>query len=87
MVRASLEIGAKQGLRAAKADCTGPASAAACRKAGMERVHLLAYDDYQVNGKVAFKDTPQRGSHLTVMAAKLQEFEPFVLPVHGESKM
>ncbi|KAJ9585917.1 hypothetical protein L9F63_020425 [Diploptera punctata] len=87
MVQRSLELGAKRGLKYAKADCTGPASAAAAKKAGMEQIYRLAYDDFKLNDKIVFKNTAHRGSHLIVVATKLQDCEPYVLPVYPDSNL
>ena len=72
----SLEIGALRGFRAAKGDCTGPASTRVCQRAGMVAVHKLLYDEYKVDNKVVFQSTPTRGPALTVMAARLQDTLP-----------
>ncbi|XP_069685497.1 uncharacterized protein [Periplaneta americana] len=87
MVRASVELGARKGFRAAKADCTGPASARACEKAGMAPVHRLLYDEYKVKGEVVFRQTTTRGPALTVMAAKLQDSPPYVIPATPRPKI
>ncbi|PSN49018.1 hypothetical protein C0J52_06319 [Blattella germanica] len=85
LFRASLELGSAQGVQAAKADCTGPASAGGCRRAGMVAVCKLPYDEYQVNGNIVFNSPP--GSYLSVMACRLQKTEPYVLPFHIPSKI
>ena len=85
MGHASGGLAVRRGLRVAKTDCTGPASVAASRNAGMQEVYKLAYDEYKVNGEVVFKINPRRGSHLIVMAAKLQKYPPYVVPIHAES--
>ena len=83
LVQSSLELGARHDFELAKADCTGLASAAACKKAGMEEIHKLFYDNYKINNTVVFKSTPNRGSHLTVVACRLQNCHPYVLPLHS----
>ena len=87
MMRASLELGAKHGVKAARAFCTGPASAAASRKAGMQEVYKLPYDKYKANGEVVFKKTPYRVSHLTVLTSRLQKYPPYSIPIYTESKI
>jgi hypothetical protein len=79
MVRASLELAALKGYRAAKADCTSARSAGVVERAGMVPVHRLPYEEYKVGNKVVFKNTATRGPALTVMAARLQGTEPHVL--------
>lgn len=80
LIRASLEAAAQRGFRAAKADCTSAMSAHICERAGMTTVHRLLYDEYKVDNKVVFKNTATRGPALTVMAALLQDTQPYVLP-------
>jgi hypothetical protein len=46
----------------------------------MTTVHRLLYDEYKVDNKVVFKNTATRGPALTVMAALLQDTQPYVLP-------
>lgn len=87
MARASLELGASQGFRAAKADCTSAASASIMGRTGMMPVHRLLYDEYKIDNRVVFKKTPIRGPALTVMAARLQDIQPHVLPVEIKSKI
>ena len=87
MVLASLELGARQGLRAAKADCTGQASLVANKKAGMQEVYKLAYDQYKINGEIVFKNAACSENYLTVVASRLQKYPPYVLPIHAASKM
>ncbi|KAJ9578520.1 hypothetical protein L9F63_005249 [Diploptera punctata] len=80
LVRNSLELGAQNNFEFAKVDCTGPASAAASKKAGMQEVIKLSYDDYKIDGNIVFKKTPNRASHLTVLVCRLQNSHPYVLP-------
>ncbi|XP_023715533.1 uncharacterized protein LOC111868792 isoform X1 [Cryptotermes secundus] len=87
LIRASLEAAAQRGFRAAKADCTSSTSARICERAGMATVHKLLYDEYKLDNKVVFKDTATRGPALTVMAAALQDTEPYVLPFQIKSKV
>jgi hypothetical protein len=81
-----LEVGALRGLRVAKADCTGKVSTRVCQRAGMVAVHKLLYDEYKVDNKVVFQNTPTRGPALTVMAARLQDTQPYVRPLEELSK-
>jgi hypothetical protein len=87
LIRASLEAAAQRGYLAAKADCTSATSARICERAGMWTVHKLLYDEYKMDNKVVFKDTATRGPALTVMAAALQDTEPYVLPFQFKSKI
>ena len=87
IMRQSLEVGALRGFRVAKADCTGAASTRVCQRAGMVAVHKLLYDEYKVDNKVVFQNTPTRGPALTVMAARLQETQPYVRPIEELSKL
>ena len=87
IMRKSLEFGAIRGFRAAKGDCTGPVSARICERAGLVAVHKLLYDEYKVNNKVVFQNTPTRGPALTVVAARLQDTEPYVRPLEELSKL
>jgi hypothetical protein len=80
LLRASLEAAAQHGFLAAKADCTSATSARICERVGMTTVHRLLYDEYKVGNKVVFKNTATRGPALTVMAALLQDTQPYVLP-------
>lgn len=87
LIRASLEAAALRGFQAAKADCTSATSARICERAGMSPIHKLLYDEYKVDNKVVFKNTATRGPALTVMAAALQDTEPYVLPFQIKSKI
>jgi hypothetical protein len=87
IMRKSLEVGALRGFRAAKGDCTGAVSTRVCQRAGMVPVHKLLYDEYKVDGKVVFQNTPARGPALTVMAARLHNTEPYVRPLEEMSKL
>jgi hypothetical protein len=75
-MRESLEVGALRGFKAAKAKCTGAMSTRVCQRAGMVAVHTLLYDEYKVDNKVVFQNTPTRGPALTVVAARLQDTQP-----------
>jgi hypothetical protein len=44
----------------------------------MVAVHKLLYDEYKVNNKVIFQNTPKRGPALMVMAAQLQDMQPYI---------
>nr|CAD7265773.1 unnamed protein product [Timema shepardi] len=81
LVRSSLELGAGLGFRAAKADSTGPVSANVGRRAGLQTVFTLPYKDYKVANKVVFEGA---SGGLTVLAARLRNIPPYVLPVSGD---
>nr|CAD7418732.1 unnamed protein product [Timema poppensis] len=81
LVRSSLKLGAGLGFRAAKADSTGPVSASVGQRAGLQTVFTLPYQDYKVNNKVVFEGA---SGGLTVLAARLRNFPPYVLPVSGD---
>ena len=83
----SLEVGAVRGFKVAKGDCTGAVSTRVCQRAGMVAVHKLLYDEYKVDNKVVFQNTPTRGPALTVMAAQLQDMQPYVRPLEKLSKL
>jgi hypothetical protein len=85
LARASLELAALQGFQAAKADCTSALSAGVMVRAGMVPVHKLPYDEYKVDNKVVFKKTATRSPALTVVAARLQDTQPHVLPTKIKS--
>ena len=87
IMRKSLEVGALRGFTAAKGDCTGAVSTRVCQRAGMVAVHKLLYDEYKVDNKVVFKNTPTRGPALTVVAARLHDTEPYVRPLEELSKL
>jgi len=87
IMRKSLEVGALRGFRAAKGDCTGAVSTRVCQRAGMVAVHKLLYDEYKVDNKVVFKNTPTRDPALIVMAARLQDTQPYVRPLEELSKL
>jgi hypothetical protein len=53
----------------------------------MMTVHKFLYDEYNVDKKVVFQNTPTRGPALTVMAARLQETQPYVRPLEELSKL
>jgi hypothetical protein len=53
----------------------------------MMAVHKLLYDQYKVGNKVVFQNTPTRGPAMTVMAARLQDMEPYVRPLEVLSKL
>ncbi|XP_049768960.1 uncharacterized protein LOC126106647 isoform X1 [Schistocerca cancellata] len=80
MMRCSLELAAQRGLRAAKGDCTGVASARAAVRAGMSVVFRLPYASYAPAGRVVFHATGEANPELTVVAARLQPAPPHVLP-------
>ncbi|PSN36196.1 hypothetical protein C0J52_23323, partial [Blattella germanica] len=82
LVSQSLKLGAQLGFKIAKSDCTGPASAAAHKKAGMEEIYKQKYDDYKMDGKIVFKDVPTRGSHIIVVACRLKDSPPYVMPLN-----
>jgi hypothetical protein len=86
-MRKSLEVGALQGFKVAKGDCTGAASTRVCQRAGMVAVHKMLYDEYRLDNKVVFQNTPTRGPALTVMAAQLQDKQPHVQPLAEMSKL
>ena len=65
----------------AKGDCTGAASTRVCQRAGMVGVHKLLCDEYKVDNKVVFQNTPSRCPALTVMAARLHDTQPYVRPI------
>ncbi|PSN33277.1 hypothetical protein C0J52_21082, partial [Blattella germanica] len=65
----------------AKSNCTGLASAAVHKKAGMEEIDKLDYDNYRINGKVVFRDVPTRGSYITIFACRLKDSPPYVMPL------
>jgi hypothetical protein len=87
IMRKSLEVGALRGFKLAKGDCTGAASTRVCQRAGMVAVHKLLYDEYKVDNKVVFQNTPTRGPALTVMAARLEDMQPYVRPLEGLSNL
>jgi hypothetical protein len=78
IMRRSLEVGALGGFKVAKGDCAGSASTWVCQRAGMAVVHKLLYDQYKVDNKVVFSDTPTRGPALTVMDALMHDTQPYV---------
>ena len=86
-MRKSLEVGALGGFKLAKGDCTGAASTRVCQRSGMVAVHKLLYDQYTVDNKVVFRNTPTRGPALTVMAALLHDTQPYVRPLEELSKL
>jgi hypothetical protein len=86
ILRKSLEVGALRGFKLAKGDCTGAASSRVCQRAGMVAVHKLLYDEYKVDNKVVFQNTP-RGPALTMMAARLEDKQPYVQPLEGFSNL
>jgi hypothetical protein len=86
-MRKSLEFGAIRGFRAAKGDCTGPVSVHVCKRAGLVAVHKLLYDEYKMDNKVVFQNTSTRGPAMTVVAARLQDTEPYVRPLEELSKL
>jgi hypothetical protein len=49
--------------------------------AGMVVVHKLLYIKYKVNNKVVFQNTPTRGPAQVVMAAQLQDMQPYIQPL------
>jgi len=87
IMRKSLEVGALRGFKAAKGDCTGAASTRVCQRAGLVAVHKLLYDEYKVDNKMVFQNTPTRGPALTVMAARLHDTQPYVRPLEELSKL
>jgi len=87
IMRKSLEVGATRGLKVAKGDCTGAVSTRVCQRAGMVAVHKLLYDEYKVDNKVIFQNTPTRGPALTVVAARLQDEQPYVRPLEELCKL
>jgi GNAT superfamily N-acetyltransferase len=87
IMRKSLEFGAIRGFRAAKGDCTGPVSVHVCKRAGLVAVHKLLYDEYKMDNKVVFQNTSTRGPAMTVVAARLQDTEPYVRPLEELSKL
>jgi hypothetical protein len=87
IMRKSLEVGALTGFKVAKGDCTGATSTRVCQRSGMVAVHKLLYDEYKVDNKVVFKNTPTRGPALTVMAARLKDMQPYVRPIEGFSNL
>jgi hypothetical protein len=87
IMRKSLEVGALRWFKAVKGDCTGAVSTRVCQRAGMVAVHKLLYDVYKVDNKVVFQNTPTRRFALTVMAARLQDTEPYVRPLEELSKL
>lgn len=80
MMRLSLELAARRGLLAAKADCTGTASARAALRAGLAAVLRLPYRAYRPGGRLVFHNTGEGNPELTVVAARLQPTPPYVLP-------
>jgi len=87
LIRKSLEVGAQRGFRVAKGDCTSPVSPRVCQRAGMVAVHKLLYDEYKVDNKVVYQNTPTRGPALTVVAARLQDTQPYVRPLEELCKL
>ncbi|KAK7864034.1 hypothetical protein R5R35_006792 [Gryllus longicercus] len=83
VVKASLALGAAQGLQAVKADCTGIASAKCCQKAGLVEIYSLPYDDYKPCGRVVFAGTRPPNEALRVYAGRLHCEEPYVSPLAG----
>jgi len=65
----------------AKGDCTGAVSTRVCHRAGMVAVYKLMYDEYNVDNKVVFQNTPTTVPALAVMEARLQEMQPSVRPL------
>jgi len=68
-IKKILEVGALRVFRVTKGDCTGAASTRVCQRAGMVAAHNLLYDEYKVDNKVVFENTPTTVPALTVMAA------------------
>jgi hypothetical protein len=58
IMRKILEFGALRVFRVAKGDCTGAASTCVCQRAGMVVVHKFLHDEYNVDNKVVFQNTP-----------------------------
>jgi hypothetical protein len=77
-MRKFLEVGDMGGFKAAKRDCTGGVSTRVCQRAGMVAVQNLLYDEYKVDNKVVFQNTPTSVSALTVMSDRLQDTQPYV---------
>jgi len=82
-----MEVGDLGGFRAAKGDCTGAMSTRVCQRAGMVAVHKLLYDQYKVDKKVVFQNTPTTFPALTVMAARLQDMQQYVRSHEELSKL
>jgi len=53
----------------------------------MVAVHKALYDEYKVDNKVVFQNTPTRSPALTVMAARLQDTQPYVRPIEELSTL
>jgi len=68
-IKKFLEVGDLRVFRVAKGDCTGAASTRVCQRAGMLAMHKLLYDEYKMDKKVVFQNTPTTFPALTVMAA------------------
>jgi hypothetical protein len=87
IIRKFLEFGDLRGFRMTKGKCTGAVSTRVCQRAGMVVVHKLLYDEYKVDNKVVFQNTPTRFPALTVMAARLQDTPPYVRSLKVLSKL
>jgi hypothetical protein len=87
IMRTILEFGALRVFRAAKLDFTGAASTPVLQRLGMTTVHKLLYDQYKVDNKVVFRNKPRRIPALTVMAARLQDTQPYVRLLEELSKL
>jgi hypothetical protein len=70
--------------RAARGDCTGAVSTRVCQRADIQAVHKLQYDEYKVDNKVVFQNKQKK--KLTVMAAQVQNWQNYVLPLEVLSK-
>jgi len=69
IIRKILEVGDLGGFRAAKRDCIGALSTRVCQRAGMVAAPKLLYDQYKVDEKVVFQNTPTTVPSLMVMEA------------------
>jgi hypothetical protein len=87
IMRTILEFASLRVFRAAKGDCTGAASTRVLHRLGMMTVHKLLYDQYKVDNKVVFQNKPRRIPFLTVMAARLQDTQPYVRLLEELSKL
>jgi len=74
-------------IRVATGDCTGAVSTRVCQSAGMVAEHKLLYDQYKVDKKVVFQNTPTTFPALTVMAARLQDMQQYVRSHEELSKL
>jgi hypothetical protein len=72
-MRKILEIRDVSGFRAGERNSIGAMSTRICERAGMVAVHKLLYDEYKVDKKLVFQNTPTRVPDLTVMSARLQD--------------